>query len=636
MLVKSYWKKAAIWAAAVGIFLTAIFALIPVHPVFAQLETLEGTTFAAETGLATESLPIVIARFIRIFIGLLGVITVVLFIYSGYLYLTARGEPGPVDKAKKIMRQTLIGLAIIIGSFTITTFILNYLLQIAGIGSSITSSGTGNYTEPLSGSLGSGIIESHYPIRNALDVPRNTRIYITFKEAVEIDSIISGYATAAAAGADTFDLNSDKVLIYETADVTSTILASDVALAGNAVDVSFVKLVDSDDPDEIAAAGAKTFSFDPVELLGNAATDTNYTVSLMPTILKADGSDAFSGAYGSGYDWSFEVSTEIDMTPPRVTSVVPRADTIQARNIVVEIHFNEAMDPVAGSGIQGGGSSFANIDVFKGSDENINGTFSIVNNYQTVEFLAEEICAQDPCGNDIHCLPADKDIVVQAHAASLSSEIPQAIMIGGLFDGLVDAAGNSLDGDSDGIATGPGSQEEGGDDYEWAFETTDEINDSQPVIVTMSPDISEGDVDVNQDIEFDFNILMQSSSLNSGSVKLIPNHVQELWFSVVSSDHDPSVTVDDDEYSSLVIRHATLWDTVTQTDGSKLIYYYWPLINQEAKSAWQICMHPSYGPADESNPTVPTDCATDAAPYCCSGEPSVTKCTKTDGVTTLE
>ena len=58
-------------------------------------------------------------------LGLLGIIAVVLIIYAGFLWMTARGESAQVDKAKDILKNALIGLIIITMAYGITAFVLN-------------------------------------------------------------------------------------------------------------------------------------------------------------------------------------------------------------------------------------------------------------------------------------------------------------------------------------------------------------------------------------------------------------------------------------------------------------------------------------------------------------------------------
>lgn len=608
--------------------------LVPSHvPLLAQLQNDNFEALGANSGLATESLPIVIARIIRAVLAVLGVLLVCLIVYAGYLYMVAGGDPAKTKKAKTIITNAIIGIILIFSSYSLASYVLNRLLAASGLGGGVTTTTATTYTEPLSGSLGSGIIESHYPARNAIDVPRNTRIMVTFKEAIDPTSLLKEADGAAYDGdpATPEYLNTDQVLIYPTdaVDVESGIDPADVALPSLGVRMTY-----SDD--------FTTFVFDPAELLGDGVEDVNYTVFLGSTILKTDGSAAFSGAYAEGYQWTFEVSTEVDLTPPYVVSAVPLAsEDPYARNITIQITFNEAMDPVALSGTYepDAGKTFDNVEVVV-SDTNVEGTFAISNVYRTVEFTSNDACSKDPCGDTIYCLPPSAAIEVQAHAATLSEDAPQASVVGGLFDGVVDAAGNSLDGDGDGEAEGPGTPDFGGDDYAWEFDTSSEINDAVPHISLLRPEIGEEEVDVNAAVEITFSydadegesVLMQSSTLNSTNIQLVPDHAQELWFSLEQEllDSD-SQTPDEGEsaiYTKAVIQHAEFWES---DEDAQTFYAYYPVITNGVKSAYQICMYPSYGPT--TSDAFPL-CATASQPYCCDGIPSDTAC-KTLGGTVL-
>lgn len=611
--MKKRWQKAAIWAAVAGLSLAAILIFLPTGPVFAQLgDQLE--TVGEASGLAKTSLPILIARIIRTILGVLGLITVVLVIYAGYLYLTAHGEEEPVKKAKKILKNAAIGLAIILASFGITTFILNALLSAAGIGGGVSTSGV-NYSEPLSGSLGAGIIESHYPARNALEIPRNTRIMVTFKEPIDLNSIISDYDASVAAGSTTFNLNTDNILIYPTDEVNTD---------------TGVKATDVKEEATITFTEDKqTFVFKPVEYLGSSVTDTNYSVFLGPGIKKEDGDDAFTGTESEGYEWSFEVSTEIDLTPPTVVSVLPIDSSTEAPNALVQITFSEAMDPVEASGTYGGGETFTNISVLN-STTNVDGTASVSNQYRTVEFLPTLPCGEDPCGNTIYCLPFGTSIDVQARAATVNEdEAPQAVS---LVDGLIDAAGNSLDGDGDwGETTG-----EAGDDYVWDFTTTSEVNDDVPVISEVFPSLeSNEEFGVDDQVEITFDMAMRSATLITDNARLESDYdstdpsmdYQNAWFSLINETLDGG-------NSKLFIDHATLWESVENEDGSTTLYYYYPVVTNDVQSFYQICMFPSYGPDTSYVPPGSEPC-TSSSSYCCQGVASSSKCTTQESLKTL-
>lgn len=61
------------------------------------------------------------------FLSLLGIIFVVLMLYGGYNWMTAAGDESKVDKAKTTIRQAIIGLIIVAGSYAIWFFIYDKL-----------------------------------------------------------------------------------------------------------------------------------------------------------------------------------------------------------------------------------------------------------------------------------------------------------------------------------------------------------------------------------------------------------------------------------------------------------------------------------------------------------------------------
>lgn len=54
---------------------------------------------------------------------LVGLFFLVLMIYAGYLWLTARGEEEPINKAKKIITSTIIGFVLVASAYSITVFV---------------------------------------------------------------------------------------------------------------------------------------------------------------------------------------------------------------------------------------------------------------------------------------------------------------------------------------------------------------------------------------------------------------------------------------------------------------------------------------------------------------------------------
>jgi amino acid transporter len=82
-------------------------------------------TTAGETG---PKLPELIGGLINVFLSVLGIIFIVLVVYSGYLWMTAGGEAMKVDKAKKLLGQAVIGLIIVVAAYAITAFVIDRIV----------------------------------------------------------------------------------------------------------------------------------------------------------------------------------------------------------------------------------------------------------------------------------------------------------------------------------------------------------------------------------------------------------------------------------------------------------------------------------------------------------------------------
>lgn len=79
------------------------------------------TTFAETTGTV-----------IAMILSFTGVIFLVLMVYAGWLWMTARGEEEPVEKAQKIIISSIIGLIILVGAYSITSFVVPRLTDVTG------------------------------------------------------------------------------------------------------------------------------------------------------------------------------------------------------------------------------------------------------------------------------------------------------------------------------------------------------------------------------------------------------------------------------------------------------------------------------------------------------------------------
>ncbi len=104
--------------------LSVIFGVVPV---FAQenlgsatrnLNKIGGLAGTTQTDLGT-----LVGFIINAALTLVGIIFLILTVYAGYLWLTSRGDESQIDKSKKILSASVIGLVITMGAYAISKFI---------------------------------------------------------------------------------------------------------------------------------------------------------------------------------------------------------------------------------------------------------------------------------------------------------------------------------------------------------------------------------------------------------------------------------------------------------------------------------------------------------------------------------
>ena len=71
-------------------------------------------------------------KFINSLIALVGIVFLILIIYGGFLWMTARGNDQQIEKAKKLLIAAIIGLMIVIAARLIVEFIILYIGESVG------------------------------------------------------------------------------------------------------------------------------------------------------------------------------------------------------------------------------------------------------------------------------------------------------------------------------------------------------------------------------------------------------------------------------------------------------------------------------------------------------------------------
>lgn len=579
-----------------GMVFLAVFLILPD---FAQTAPLNlGLEYVDYTGLANTDIRMIIAKIIRAALGLVGLIAVGFTIYGGYMYMTAGGNEEKIATAKKILKNMVIGLAIILSALSIVQFIISaiYSDYAAKYGQEQPTGGPGE--EFIIGGFLGSVIESHYPMRNAIGIPRNTKIVVTFKQKIKPDTLILDtngdgvYGNLKDKISD--QINSDNIKIYATVDKEAGALGMKPE-------------IELDDVYAYLSEDGRTIVLKPKNYLGDWLKEVNYTVDLKGGVKLLDGTDAFKGM-GGHYSWQFTVSTEFDLTPPQVESIIPLPSSQKyPRNIIVEMNFNEAVDPISASGFYEAGvgqKQFQNIAVTS-SLAFTDGEYKITNQYKTVEFVPKEPCGTNSCGLTVYCLPADKSLAATVRSATVdSANAPQAQITGNLYNGVVDMAGNSLNGGGE-MGRNKKTNEAGyktmigqpTDNFWWQFSTSAQMNTSSPILQVITPSIKKEGVLPSSPLTMKFNKLMLASAFQN--ILLKTNKDFNVWYTPQSQNYDLNEKIIIDvtqipNYTMAELKHGDFWQATSTSESAGAMYY--PFIPSTVTDIYQNCFYKAEGP----------------------------------------
>lgn len=657
---------------------TAVFCLVgffaPQDVAAQQVAVEQGDQFGGQEVddtliLTGTDIRVVVMRIIRVVLSLLGILALGIILYGGYIIMTSGGAEDKVAEGKKILINGVIGLVIILTSVAIVTFVIRAL-------SNATGSGVfGERVRPNfdsfigSGALGE-IIEDHYPFRNQTGVKRNSRIVVTFTEPIDPSSIIRNtnntcwgennaptqecqpapdggvlnpyFGDCIDPGNNDFDyavhcdqLDTESVQIFELRDQDVAPLPVVAAAAMTTYD---------------ANQDAFTFVLRPLEPLGSNTENVRYVVDVRgehddqqgvphPGVLKKEGASAFENDRDGHYFWEFETDTLFDFTPPHVEQVYPREGAADAyRNTIIQITFNEPVDPSVAQGLSGANTAFNNIVFHRAAVE---GEWRISNGYRTVEFVPADQCGTNSCGEPMYCLStgcAVNDAACQEPFTVLvrtAQLLNQNTFEAHPFTGLNDMAGNALDGrdpanqeevfSHDGAPQGkpafddPKRIDAGqmqSDNFWWVFPVRNSIDQRIPYIRDVRPLLDEGGVDGGAPVTVHFSLPMWYRSLTNATITEYPGTLREgdelpegieelrpLWTRVLAQ-----AVAEDDERTIMTIDHR-------EFGPNNFDLYYFPSIPSTVKGANQHCAYPGRGPYYDVNDVVGVG-ENRAAPVC--------------------
>ena len=119
--------KAKSLVAALGTFSAVVLAnIVPVVPMVAgasaveQIEQGTGTVSSASSG---ADLPSIASTVVNTMLFIVGILAVVMIIFSGIRYITAHGDKGQVESAKNTLIYSIVGLVIAIVAYAIVSWV---------------------------------------------------------------------------------------------------------------------------------------------------------------------------------------------------------------------------------------------------------------------------------------------------------------------------------------------------------------------------------------------------------------------------------------------------------------------------------------------------------------------------------
>ncbi|MFH1766520.1 MAG: pilin [Patescibacteria group bacterium] len=92
------------------------------------LPTIVHAQVALTNPLGETDVRVIIGRIIKGALGVSGTLAFLMIIYGGFLWMTAMGKPEQVDKGKKVLTWTILGLVLVAAAYVLTTAVFNALL----------------------------------------------------------------------------------------------------------------------------------------------------------------------------------------------------------------------------------------------------------------------------------------------------------------------------------------------------------------------------------------------------------------------------------------------------------------------------------------------------------------------------
>jgi hypothetical protein len=139
--IKPYFFKRAFIVFADKAKLVSLVIMLAIFPIISQASILEKaekgglTEIGDEVYGSADPTPVgdIVVNIITLFLGFLGLILVVMILLAGYKWMTAGGDEKKISEAKEQIKNAIFGLAIVLASWGITTWIFVKSSNITGL-----------------------------------------------------------------------------------------------------------------------------------------------------------------------------------------------------------------------------------------------------------------------------------------------------------------------------------------------------------------------------------------------------------------------------------------------------------------------------------------------------------------------
>ena len=101
-----------------------MLALVVASPVAAGPSIDFPTNFA---GFSTNDIKTTIQNIVRIVVGFLGIVTVLIILWGGFIWMTSFGEQEKIENAKKLIAAGVAGLVVTLAAYAIASFVVSSL-----------------------------------------------------------------------------------------------------------------------------------------------------------------------------------------------------------------------------------------------------------------------------------------------------------------------------------------------------------------------------------------------------------------------------------------------------------------------------------------------------------------------------